>query len=1010
MIMYSNYRYFAWCFCLFVLLDSLLVTHAKGEASSPYDYVIQNTTVTDGRSKSEHMSVEFIHNLVYRLFPKEEEASFFLSQIKFTLYPTNYSPSSSFHNGREKCKWNNARMMKGTKNKEGKSNLYLHTPTKDYTVPEYFTICPRDGDDVLVGHQHQQRNGESRDGPEIIEISANSKSALSQGMLSFIKDYLNQDISWGRDGTGNSLDLSVYMSCNDPKEKNSRAIKNDTKKKNFPIPKGCVKNTSPLPFRYYMNVCTVSYTMAFWDWKHWEKELDWMALSGINFALAFTGQEIVWLDLFEEFGISKEDTLKSFLAGPAFFAWQRMGNLKAYGGPLPMDYVHQQAELQVKILERMIELGINPILPAFAGFVPDSFSKVYPNASVTPSQEWNGFDAALLLEPGDNIDLFISIGKRFIELQQERYGQILHPSSIEYGSGKKFKIEFDYVQYYNTDTYNEMDPKSSDPEYLQASTKAVMDSIKAADPSAKWIMQGWLFHSDFWTDENIANYLKGVADTDMIILDLNSEESPIWPTFVENNKPFIWCLLHNYGGRRALYGNLDHYALQPKIDFKSASSDYMLGIGLTPEAIEQNPIVYELMLETPWIISDDSKMNTYSDVPIWIQKYVTRRYNLGNSSGLKKNVPLKNKLNGALQSIQEGWNLLHKGVYGNVTLNHHEFLPIMVKQPDPYMNLDRQQNITKLVFGLEKIASGAKNLVEIDEDNDKSKPSSINGPFQYDLVDMGRQYVADLFSDFGVLTDAIYTDATENPSLKWNNEVSRIQSVSKFMIQMFDDLDLLLSTDVNYLLGPWINDALYISNIHSDQELDPNKALFEFNARNQVTLWGPIGNIDDYASKQWAGLMKDYHKKRYEIYFNYLTDAIKEQKTLDKGTYHDEVLEFGIKWCNDTSTHYPTSPIKDISTLDVVLKLLEKYSPNSVVDEHYIKYEDADLEGEDILKSLQGTSAPGKSFWTRDIRQLALICDLDSDCIGFNNKGILYRENKEGKTIPTEGLTSFLKK
>merc|ERR1712227_969791 len=121
----------------------------------------------------------------------------------------------------------------------------------------------------------------------------------------------------------------------------------------------------------------------------------------------------------------------------------------------------------------------------------------------------------------------------------------------------------------------------------------------------------------------------------------------------------------------------------------------------------------------------------------------------------------------------------------------------MVKQPDPYMNLDRQQNITKLVFGLEKIASGAKNLVEIDEDNDKSKPSSINGPFQYDLVDMGRQYVADLFSDFGVLTDAIYTDATENPSLKWNNEVSRIQSVSKFMIQMFDDLDLLLSTDVN---------------------------------------------------------------------------------------------------------------------------------------------------------------------------------------------------------------------
>ncbi len=47
-------------------------------------------------------------------------------------------------------------------------------------------------------------------------------------------------------------------------------------------------------FRYYQNVCTVSYSMVWWDFKRWEREIDWMALRGINFPLAFNGQELIW--------------------------------------------------------------------------------------------------------------------------------------------------------------------------------------------------------------------------------------------------------------------------------------------------------------------------------------------------------------------------------------------------------------------------------------------------------------------------------------------------------------------------------------------------------------------------------------------------------------------------------------------------------------------------------------------------------------------------------------------
>lgn len=55
-----------------------------------------------------------------------------------------------------------------------------------------------------------------------------------------------------------------------------------------------IRRVALVPLRYAWNVCTVSYSAAFWDWPRWEREIDWMALHGINLPLAFGGQEYVW--------------------------------------------------------------------------------------------------------------------------------------------------------------------------------------------------------------------------------------------------------------------------------------------------------------------------------------------------------------------------------------------------------------------------------------------------------------------------------------------------------------------------------------------------------------------------------------------------------------------------------------------------------------------------------------------------------------------------------------------
>ena len=87
-----------------------------------------------------------------------------------------------------------------------------------------------------------------------------------------------------------------------------------------------------MKYRYDFNYCTFSYTMAFWDWKRWEKEIDWMALHGINLPLAMVGTDGVWYNVLKKLGYTK-DEINEFIAGPGFQAWWLMNNLEGWGGP-----------------------------------------------------------------------------------------------------------------------------------------------------------------------------------------------------------------------------------------------------------------------------------------------------------------------------------------------------------------------------------------------------------------------------------------------------------------------------------------------------------------------------------------------------------------------------------------------------------------------------------------------------------------------------------------------------
>jgi alpha-N-acetylglucosaminidase len=139
-----------------------------------------------------------------------------------------------------------------------------------------------------------------------------------------------------------------------------------------------------------------------------------------------------------------------------------------------------------------------------------------------------------------------------------------------------------------------MNPASNDSVYLRDSNAAVYQAINQSDPTGIYIMQAWLFHAPFWNSQTVEAYLSGVPNDKTIILDLNTEEDPVWNMFDGfYGKPWIWNMLTVYGGRRGLYGNLSRIATGPLTDLRTANST-MVGIGTTPGMVTGTHIEHDM--------------------------------------------------------------------------------------------------------------------------------------------------------------------------------------------------------------------------------------------------------------------------------------------------------------------------------------------------------------------------------------------------------------------------------
>ena len=573
----------------------------------------------------------------------------------------------------------------------------------------------------------------------------------------------------------------------------------------LPLPDSTIYRETRFLDRYYLNYCTFSYSMPFWDEQRWMQELDWMALHGINMALSLTGVESVWKRFLTEKGYSYEEIV-AFIPGPAYMAWWLMNNLEGWGGPLPPEWFENREALQKKIVSRMRELGIEPVFPGFSGMMPsDSGEKL--GIDISDTGRWCGFRRPGFLSPED---------PRFAALADDYYRNL----NDLYGPASFYAMD----PFHEGGDIGEIN--------LAEAGHALYSAMKRANPESKWVIQSWQ-----------ANPRKQMTDTvppgDLIVLDLYSEKIPKWER-VGGYAPHQWlyCMLLNFGGNVGMHGRMDNLISGFKRASSGEYSSSMKGVGATPEGIENNPVMYELLYELPWLPAD-------FDLKEWLSDYLKARYGKAPDD-----------------NVTRAWQALCNTVYNAPADYRGEGTveSLICARPSLHPRSASTWGSSSLFYSPDSTSLAARLM---DESKDKYEGSQ---GFLYDLIDVNRQANADranrLINRFSETFES------------GNKEEAR--NISEEFLQLLLQQDSLLSILPHTQVDTWLDKAGALAG-------DDNEArrLYRRNAAMLITVWGDSvaanhGGLNDYSHREWGGIIRELYYPRWQAFFASLLDGAPE--------------------------------------------------------------------------------------------------------------------------------------
>ena len=140
----------------------------------------------------------------------------------------------------------------------------------------------------------------------------------------------------------------------------------------------------------------------------------------------------------------------------------------------------------------------------------------------------------------------------------------------------------------------------------------------------------------------------------------------------------------------------------------------MMGIGLTMEGIEQNPVLYELLTQNVW-------QNEPVEVDRWLKFYITNRYGILDSQSLR------------------AWEVLRQTAYNGKTIRDGAESIVTGR---PTFDSTTVWTRTKLNYSPKDFLPAWDYMIAA-----SAKCKNSDG-FQYDLVDITRQVLANYAIDY----------------------------------------------------------------------------------------------------------------------------------------------------------------------------------------------------------------------------------------------------------------------
>ena len=475
--------------------------------------------------------------------------------------------------------------------------------------------------------------------------------------------------------------------------------------------------------------------------------------------------------------------------------------------------------------------------------------------------------------------------------------------------------------------------------------------IARTDPEAIWAWQGYaigvagwsLFYQPTpWGLSKLRGFTTAPPKGKFLLIDMSANGIGQWRGFLGkwSDTPFIWTSIHTYGGTDSLKGNLSRANRIPFDAFQAAEAGAgvtsgIAGSGITAEGFDQNPVYYEVIQGAPW------RKGPIKNLTEWVVQRAYRRYGITSDDGTSRG-----------KDVARAWALLEQSSYsedlgvGDDTGvgQFPQSSIISYKRELPHWSPD----LATPSPGLCKTWAAWGLLIKAAPGIDTSiaNGSSVDGPFRYDLVNTGREVLAQLSTPLAInFSRAIGIMPTAAGGTGMGHPATINRTGSAF-VELLRDLDDLVATESSFLLGPWLRDARAKGVLNGTAQTDCTGTLvdsalkgdcrhfYEWGARVQLTTWYPTAEgkpmplrDTDYARKHWSPLVKDYYARRAELLLEQaLADAAAGQ-SLDAAAVlkFRAQLAYNFTTSSATAQGYPLVPSPGYAAVSAAMHT--KYAP-----------------------------------------------------------------------------------